>query len=264
MSRASSRRVSFVALVLLLTSAGCFALFSLDEYGPASAVEPQDANAQDAIADVVIVEAAPDTSPLTGKLVFVTRAEYRVNDTTGIQSTTKANALCQQSAVDAGLPGTFYAWLSNTSESPSTKFVALIKPGPEAGPAPPPPPTPPEQLITTNNQLIAADYAELIDGGPRIALTVTEVGTTLPMTGPVNNGQCPAPDAGGVVWTATSPDGRSAPPIGMALTASCFDWQSSGQGAIAVAGRMAKHRSEWTAACSLPCNTRARLYCFQQ
>jgi hypothetical protein len=231
-------RVS-LALALAAAAGGCFALFSLDGYGPPAALLLE--GGADAPSDTLTeAEAA---SPITGKRVFVTGSELTVDE---LRDVATADGRCAQAAASAGLTGTFLAWLSDDARSPSSRFSAWD--AGEAGAL---------QLITTKNDVVASGYAELVDSGPRVSLDVTENGAMVPhapaapFPGP---GECP--DAG-LVWTGTTS-------MGTPNMHNCSAWQATGPGTTGRAGRIAKDAIEWTSACNLRCNLSARLYCFEQ
>lgn len=238
------RALAVIAAFAGLTS-GCFALFGLDGYGPAATAEeagPEEAGPEDAAR----VETGPVDAGPPPKVVFVTSELFAVGAADGIEiNVASGHDRCNELAKKAGLTGTFKAWLSADEASPSTEFAALKPDGGDVFP-----------LAMPNGALVAASYAELTDSGPRIAIAVTESKSTLTDASTGSGNQCNASFA---VWTGTSSTGTRENE-----RPNCFDWRATGSAQAGRAGRIAKHPTEWTTACDLPCNQRARLYCFEQ
>ena len=104
--------------------------------------------------------------------VFVTQRRYRGN----LGGLAGADAICQQRAAAAGLPGTDWtAWLSDES----TDAIERIPDG---------------QYQLIDGTPVADDKADLTDGFLNAAINLTERGNTRT----------------GFVWTATTPDGADA------------------------------------------------------
>jgi hypothetical protein len=139
---------------------------------------------------------------------------------------TGADAICQQYAEGANLPGTYKAWLSDSTDSPSTRFVQS---------------TGPYQLL--DGTQIAANWTKLTDGSLRAPINITETRNTV--TG------------SDLVWTHTQVDGSA----GLS-DEHCGNWKvatgSGGRGTATYAD------SNWTQSGSAACNTGQHLYCFQQ
>jgi len=252
-ARKSERRRGWIFLLVVIFTVGltgCFALFSLDDYGPPSDA-PDAAPVADSgfDADAAEGDAPIDSAPLVdgGKIVFVTEADFQIADK--FRTIDATNSLCAQAAAAAGLTGTFAVWLSNGKNTPASSFALMQNHAPSV------------PLVTPTRQLIANDYAELIAKGPRIAIAVTETKKTLPDSPSAEpSGQCVPTN---VVWTGTAPNGTK-DNTQPALQPTCQDWQASNAANTARAGRITKHPTEWTSACYLPCNERAHLYCFEQ
>ena len=84
-----------------------------------------------------------------------------------------ADAICQERAGAGGLPGTYRAWLSDGTGSPSTRFR-------RSGQG--------YRLPDAAQTSIATDWTDLTDGKLRHAINVTELGETVPpppLRGPV-------------------------------------------------------------------------------
>jgi hypothetical protein len=170
------------------------------------------------------------------KCVFTTSAL-----TTGaLGGLTGGDAMCQGLANSAGLGGTFMAWLSDTTGSPSTRFTRATVP-----------------YLRIDGVRIANDYAGLVSGTLLAPIAVTELDT-------------PAP--AGVtsclpyysVWTATNGDGTAYPTI------NCSNW-TVGSGTSYPADYATVGASNdpalyyWSGACGpVPCGNTGPLYCFEQ
>lgn len=163
-----------------------------------------------------------------------------------------ADATCQGLAASANLPGTYKAWLSDSSSSPNSRFVH--NPGP---------------YVLVDGSTVAVDYDDLVGCacGPLVPINIDETGFLWPDT--------PAAD----VWTGTRPngdrtdrfDGVEFPPDDVALTPNgqCGDWtQSTYTPAlphVGSVGRLSFAGALWTAAVlPRPCGMQRHLYCFQQ
>jgi hypothetical protein len=137
-----------------------------------------------------------------------------------------ADTICQQLAEASNLRGTYKAWLSDSTDSPSTRFVRS---------------TGPYQLV--DGTRIAANWTSLTDGSLRAPIKLTEAKSTV--TGSE------------FVWTHTLVDGTAAP-----SDDHCGDWKvatgNGGRGTATLAD------ANWTQSGSEACNTGQHLYCFQQ
>ena len=141
-----------------------------------------------------------------------------------------ADLICQGLAKDASLPGTYKAWLSDTTDSPSSRFV------PSSGPY---------QLV--NGTTIAATFRDLTDGTLSALIDLTETGGRV--------GSNP------VAWTHTLINGTP----GGDVTVSCENWNTSAPaGPRGNAGLATASGASWTAAGSSLCSIPRHLYCFQQ
>ena len=230
----SISRSALVALVLggaclgfaCAVLSGCFALFSLDGYGP-----PDDVMAADGGPDAV--PAAADGSVadarLPGRTIFVTAETFDGN----LGARDGGDTTCQAIATDAGLPGTYRVWLSDMSSNAADVLAS------DAGP-----------LRLRNGTVVAASVDELAQKGPAVPVAVDERGRT------VGGGDCS--DGGLVAWTGTSADG------GKATKVDCGRWSSSAGVAQGVGGLVAQGGPAWTGACVRSCDTTAALYCIQQ
>jgi hypothetical protein len=162
-------------------------------------------------------------------LVFVTSVTY-LGDLGGLQG---ADDKCQGLATAAGLPGDFLAWLSDDSDSPSTRFVQATVP-----------------YLRRDGVRVAENWADLIDGSLAAAISVTEAGGTPPSLD---------------VWTGTDTDGT---PNSAGVDATCVNW-SEDTFTSGYSGNPDATDSRWTASDYPACNGSSfgggnALYCFQQ
>lgn len=170
-------------------------------------------------------EPPPTCTPF--KRVFVTSARF-TGDLGGIAG---ADQKCLDAATNAGLGGTFRAWISDGVDSPSTTFQRS---------------TQPYQLL--NGTRIADDWDDLVDGELLASIDVTE--TADPATGP------------DTVWTGTFTDGTPT-----FLTCTGFSQDGDGNGSV---GRRGSTDQNWTSAGGQPCTGEGTfpagnpLYCFEQ
>lgn len=160
-----------------------------------------------------------------------------------------ADAICQQLAgsVTPPLPGTYQAWLSDSTASPATRFRCSAASCSSHG-----------YVLVDGTTVVATDWADLTTCDPGLGgrclahgIDHTETGSLL---GSHEN-----------VWTHTNPDGTA----GGIGNVHCLDWSSnesnqSGSGGLPVAGH---GDITWTRFkdSTIPCNIAGmRLYCFQQ
>ncbi len=136
------------------------------------------------------------------------------------------DAICSQRAGDAGLGGTWVAWLSTSAVAAEKRLAA------GSGPF---------VLAASGVRLVALDQGALLNTaalGLRSAISEDEYGN------PVARG----------VWTGTNADGSSA--------ASCLDWTTSGR-RWGMAGDSAETGTGWTSHGTAVCNVPLHLYCFE-
>lgn len=187
---------------------------------------------------VLVPTVPPPSPPKCGAggpcTVFLSSVDYQGN----LGGLSGADAKCQALAGAAGLPGSYRAWLSDDTSSPSARFVR--SPGPY-------------RLV--NGTTIAANWTDLTDGlPPPPAITVTEIGG----------------DFGGTyyVWSNTRANGQ---PVAREIPQHCVNWTSNiHPGPISddpnrgeVGGLI--ELEEWTdAGVQEDCNAYHHLYCFQQ
>ena len=139
-----------------------------------------------------------------------------------------ADAICQKLASASGHPGTYLAWLSDSTNSPSSRFTRA---------------TAPYALVDGTN--VADSWADLTSGTLNHAITKTELNTTI---------------AGGFVWTHTLPDGTAG---GSVPNQTCSNWTSATDSGFGDMGTL-QTAGGWTAGGFSKCNQTIRLYCLQQ
>jgi hypothetical protein len=173
------------------------------------------------------------------KKVFVTSTTYKAGDLGGLAG---ADAKCQARARAAALTGTFRAWLSDATASPSSRFSR------DAGP-----------YLLVNGGLVATSWLGLTSGTLRHAINITELGTAAP-TATIPD--CTTP----IVWTNTGTDGMLAD-----FGSTCGDWTDSSVFSVWLG--TTSSQVDWTAsACSnltgtsaaTGCGALAPIYCFEQ
>lgn len=141
-----------------------------------------------------------------------------------------ADALCQNLAASASLPGTYRAWLSDDTQSPATRFSQ------SSGP-----------YNLPNGVAIASSWADLTDGALAAPITVAENGVTFD-------------DPGFRTWTNTRANGTG----GGVLDENCTGWTTGANGANGDEGQVTATSDNWTDFASGTCNNLFHLYCFQQ
>jgi hypothetical protein len=170
------------------------------------------------------------------KVVFVTSQLYAGN----LGGLTGADAICQSHANAAGLPGSYMAWLSDATGSPTTRFT---------------PSNAPYRRI--DGIIVATNWTDLLDGNLNAPIVVTELGG-LALMNP-NHGCASTTPA---VWSNTTTNGTQ---VGGGL--SCNNWTASSVFQSAW-GRADQASSLWTSWCTGgnndACGWASSLYCFQQ
>lgn len=157
------------------------------------------------------------------KTVFVSSATYDGN----LGGLDGADAKCQALADAASLSGTYKAWLSDSTGSPSTRFARSTTP-----------------YVRTDGATVAYGWADLTDGTLFNAIVYDELkqgyGNLFVWTDTLRNG------------TITSPE-------------TCSDWTSGAPGSASWAGfANPAYPERWTDWLHNSCTTQGHLYCFQQ
>jgi hypothetical protein len=177
-------------------------------------------------------DAAPDLAPdatMAGRRVFATSSRHTGN----LGGLAGAHAICQQIAAEAGLPGTYRAWLSDALSGPASTMVHSSVP-----------------YVLVTGERIADNWADLTDGSIRHAIDRDERGRLLDPE--------PFVCEGGEVWSNTTATGTSS---GLA---DCLGWRATG--ATSNNGSMKQKNGRWTddTCDNTSCLTDLPLYCFEQ
>ncbi len=154
-------------------------------------------------------------------VAFVSSVTYDSN----LGGVAGADAKCAQLASDAGLTGTFLAWISDGVTDPESRFVK----------------SPIRYAATFNNTLIAEDWADLTDGTLGGSMTYDENGNTVSYR----------------VFTNVNPDGTTKD-----NTNHCNGWGAGG--ASANLGLSSSTSGLWTDYQLGSCGTSLPIYCFEQ
>jgi len=158
------------------------------------------------------------------KRVFVTSESYQGN----LGRLAGADAKCQALADQAGLNGTFKAWLSIQGFTPMTRFVHSQA----------------HYMRNVRSTIIARNFSDLVDFDILTPIVNDENGNGVLMT-PVN------------VWTGTESGGGPKPD-------NCNGWTTNEDNAFGDTGNYQATEDEWTDWEKIPCDHYARLYCFEQ
>jgi hypothetical protein len=166
--------------------------------------------------------------------VFVTAQQFSISE---VGSLANADKLCQTAATNAGLGGTFVAWLSDDQTSAMDRIC----------------PTSAPFVLVDGVTLVTKGTSGLTSGTLLHAIDETETGHSAP-TSPTACG-----DTRLAVWTGTESTG-----MGQA-SYNCQGWTSSAANADGVVGFAQATNGSWTYGCSgMVCGGTASLYCIQQ
>jgi hypothetical protein len=169
-----------------------------------------------------------DASSACSKVMFLTSTNYPTGNINGLAG---ADAICQTLASNAGLPGTFKAWLSTTTSSAASRLTHS---------------THPYRLV--DGTVVANNWTDLTDGSISVSIHETESGASL------------NPE---FVWTNTNTDGS-------ASAYDCLGWTSSSASNLGDVGGSGDTTGMWTNRAPYYCDgslfgtTPRALYCFQQ
>ncbi|MFT4040073.1 MAG: DUF1554 domain-containing protein [Thermomicrobiales bacterium] len=143
-----------------------------------------------------------------------------------------ADTICQSLATTAGLTGTYKAWLSDDSQSPSTRFATSTG-----------------AYALVNGATIASSWADLTDGELAAPVAVTEQGAVLS-------------DNALRSWTNTLANGTR----GGVFDVNCNGWTTGAADVSGDGGQVTSASVNWTRFTSGTCNNSSKfhLYCFQQ
>ncbi len=190
------------------------------------------------------------TMPLPQRIVFATSATV-AGDTGGLAG---ADMECDLAAANAGLPGTYLAWLCDGAMAPADRMTQF--PGP---------------YVRTDGAPIASDFTDLTDGTLTNPINRDEFGadlaasaTTTAWTFATSDGTCeiityPSPGTGPCPPATNCEANCSATP---AIPGS--GWTSPANEAQGVLGDINATNSNWSGQATNVCDSTARLYCVQQ
>lgn len=159
------------------------------------------------------------------KRVFLTSSTFSA-DFGGLAG---ADAICQQLADDVNLTGTFKAWLSDGSESPSSRFTRSNGP-----------------YIGIDDEPIASSYQDLTDGSLLNPICVDEMGAD----------RC---NDISLAWTGTTITGEGSMRFG-----NCENWTTTDTGGFGDAGGPRNIGEGWTSRFAGDCSDPNALYCMEQ
>jgi hypothetical protein len=185
---------------------------------------------------------APSTP--TSLTVFATSGTYTgdlVTEATTFTGSAPANAIagadaiCQKHAGDAGLLGTYKAWIATTNVAtvPATRFTDINGTVLD--------------FKLVNGTTVANGWTDLTDNSLDNAINRTELDTA----------------ASSFAWSNVTPDGTGVQG-GTASNDTCNEWTDSGAGSSGRYGQTSKADIFWTFGPSGGCNNTQALYCFQQ
>lgn len=208
-------------------------------YTPTFCADAGNAIAESNEGDNCITGGIGFTVAASAKRVFVTSTIYTGN----LGGLAGADSQCQTRANAASLGGTWRAWLSDSSQSPSNRFIQ------SSGPY---------RLL--NGTTIANSWSDLTDGILAAPINISELGTTPPNTVDI----CGIGLGGSNVYTGTTAQGTLFNPGNPFI---CNNWSTSSSSVWADFGATVRTNTEWSNICyagSANCSQFARLYCFEQ
>lgn len=162
----------------------------------------------------------PAQEPTPGKRVFITSTTHNG----GFGGTFGADGICAARATEAGLSGTFKAWLSVTGDGPATRFTHA---------------TVPYGLV--DGTLIANDWSDLTNGSLAHAINLDESAHLVSAD----------------VWTGTDTAGTP-------TAFNCNNFLNATGSVFGVCGSSTLANASWTSSSTPACNTPLHLYCFEQ
>ena len=194
---------------------------------------------QSVCSDTIQVNIEQPVLTITHKNIFVSSQRHDGN----FGGVTGADTFCQGLATSAGLSGTYLAWLSDTTTSPSVRFAQASVP---------------YRLV--DGTTIANDWADLVDGSIQNPINLDEYGNAAPSS---------------MVFTFTMTDGTAG--VFQSATSNCYgddchcnNWtNSNGQGSPtpgSAVGQTTQTNDDWTDysyynGCG---STGQPIYCFEQ
>jgi len=171
------------------------------------------------------VPGAPNTC-VPGRLIFVTSSVHTGN----LGGLSGADAICQARAEDAGLSGTFRAWLSSGSLTAAQRIHHY------SGPY--------YRFALPGTLRVADNWADLANGLNSVSIATDENGASS--------------GSGTYAWTGTLVTGSTD-----TSTTRCLDWTSADGGQTSTRGWTSAASSDWTSNGTAACSSALRLYCVE-
>lgn len=174
------------------------------------------------------------------KVVFVSSVAYSGN----LGGLDGADAKCAALAAAANLPGTFKAWLSDSTGSPSTRFTKPTV----------------DYVLSDRTTVFANGWSDL--GANNHALDMTETGGPPP----TSDTPCAGLNGGYAAWVSSNADGTPAPNVATG-SHSCDNWSNETVDTSAVGLGSPIAANSWIGFCSsgVPsCSKKAPIFCFEQ
>lgn len=178
----------------------------------------------------------------TYKVVFVSSVAYTGN----LGGLDGADAKCTALAAAADVPGTFKAWLSDATGSPSTRFTH-----PEV-----------DYVFVDRTTVFAHGWTDLISPSPKPAFNVNELGGAAP----TSDTACAGLNGGYAAWVSSTAEGTPAPGVAEG-DHTCSNWSSEAVESTSVGLGSPTAGNSWIGFCSsgVPsCGKKAPIFCFEQ
>jgi hypothetical protein len=176
------------------------------------------------------------------KIVFVSSVAYTGN----LGGLDGADDKCTALASAANLPGTFRAWLSDSTGSPSTRFTRPTV----------------DYVLADHTTVFAHGWTDLTSTSAKPPLNLNEQGGPPP----TSDTTCAGLNGGYAVWVSTNGDGTPAPNVDIG-DHSCSNWSSTAQETTTVGLGSPVAGNSWLGFCSsgVPsCAKSAPIFCFEQ
>ncbi len=141
-----------------------------------------------------------------------------------------ADTICQQRAAEAGLTGTYLAWIADDTTAPADRLYQS-----------------PGEYLRTDGLRIARNWAELTGGILGVPIDRSETGALIADSTET--------------WTNVSADGTASATDPSLI---CNNWTNGTGGTSGRVGATNQVDEDWTYVHSDPCNSQWRLYCVQQ
>ncbi len=202
---------------------------SWNQTGPQGEQGPPGANAPEltnALCELYALTSSPKPAicpELPGHIVFVTSTIHTGN----LDGVAGADSICQERAAEAGLSGTFKAWISDDTTDPDSSFIHHT-----------------DEYILTTGEIVANNWDDLTDGLLSQSIDRDEYGC---LVDPQR------------VWTGTLSNGT--PP---ALPNNCDNWTVDDFTTTGLFGVTHQASEAWSKGELIQCSYYLRLYCFQQ